>query len=233
MRFLSALTNDMRYQVKYGFYFLYAFISALYIAILFVCPDEYKGAAASLVILSDPAMLGMFFIGGIWLLEKREGLHSFWGVSPLRPMEYILSKAVSLSIISTLSAVLIALCTFQEACNYFVLSAGVFLGSAIFTLLGLILAAYTRSVNHYMLIATPPALALASPAICAALGVAHPAFDVLPGAALWRIIAYAIHIAGRPSAWIWLALIVWLGLLLLLANKRIPLAMLAEAGEKI
>jgi len=60
MRFLSTLLNDVRFQVKYGFYFLYAFFSSIYIAVLLVCPQEYKKIAAAIIILSDPAMLGSF-----------------------------------------------------------------------------------------------------------------------------------------------------------------------------
>jgi fluoroquinolone transport system permease protein len=231
MRFLSALKNDMRYQAKYGFYFLYAFISAVYIAIIFFVPSEYKGTAASVIILSDPAMLGVFFIGGIWLLEKREGLHKLWRVSPLRPIEYIVSKAASLSLISTFAAVLIALIAFRGACKYILLSASVFVGSMIFTLIGLILATYARSVNQYMIIVTPPAIILVTPAVLAAIGISHPVFDMLPGTALWRMIAYALNIADRYAGWLWLVLAVWFGSAILLGAKRIPIAMLAEGGE--
>ena len=77
MKFFNALKNDIRFQIKYGFYFLYAFFSLIYMAVLWIMPSEYKNMTASLIILTDPAMLGIFFIGGIWLLEKREGLHRF------------------------------------------------------------------------------------------------------------------------------------------------------------
>ena len=107
MRFFHALKNDIRFQIKYGFYFLYAFFSGVYIAVLLLIPSQYKIMAASLIILTDPAMLGVFFTGGIWLLEKGEGLHRFWSASPLRPCEYILSKSISLAILSTISADLI------------------------------------------------------------------------------------------------------------------------------
>ena len=109
MRLLNALKNDIRFQIKYGFYFLYAFFSAVYIAVLLITPREYKSITASLIILTDPAMLGLFFMGGIWLLEKGEGLHGFWSVSPLRPVEYVWSKSVSLAVLSTVSADLIVL----------------------------------------------------------------------------------------------------------------------------
>ncbi len=126
MRFLSALVNDIRYQIKYGFYFLYVFFSVIYIAILFLCPAEYRKAVASIIVLTDPAMLGSVFIGAIWLLEKGEGLHSYWGISPLRPIEYILSKAMSLAIISTISADLIVIFGLRIVVNYFLLSISIF-----------------------------------------------------------------------------------------------------------
>ncbi|KPU44436.1 hypothetical protein OXPF_19300 [Oxobacter pfennigii] len=233
MRFLSALINDIRYQIRYGFYFLYAFISAVYIAVLFVCPDKYKRIAASIIILTDPSMLGMFFIGGIWLLEKREGLHEFWGISPLRPLEYILSKAVSLSIISTLSATLIHILGFQETKNYMLLSVSVFIGSMIFTIIGLIMTSYANSVNQYMLIVTPPAILLTIPSILTAFGISYPFFDVLPGTALWRMIACSLDISDKPSIWLWIVLALWLGMILYLANKRIPAAMRVEGGERV
>lgn len=94
MRILNAIKNDIRFQIKYGFYFLYFFFTVVYIVALRITPSEYKNMAASLIILTDPAMLGVFFMGGIWLLEKGEGLHRFWSISPLRTIEYVWSKAI-------------------------------------------------------------------------------------------------------------------------------------------
>ena len=233
MRFLLTLIKDIRYQMKYGFYLLYAFISAIYIALLFILPAEYKRTAASVLILSDPSMLGVFFIGGIWLLERSEGLLSLWGITPLLPIEYILSKALSLSLISTLSAVLIVLLAFQGSCHYFLLTAGVFTGSMVFTLSGLLVATYSRSVNHYMLIATMPAVLLTAPAILSAFGITCPVFEFFPGTALWRIVAYSLQPGDpRSPSWPWACLALWLGIALLFANKRVPAAMLSEGGEK-
>jgi fluoroquinolone transport system permease protein len=232
MRFLSALINDIRYQIKYGFYFLYAFFSAVYIAALFLCPQEYKKAVASIIILTDPAMLGSFFIGGIWLLEKGEGLHSFWGISPLRPVEYILSKAVSLAIISTVSADIIIMVGLREAVNYFALSVSVFTGSMIFTTIGLIVASYARSINQYMLFVSPFEVIVAFPPILAVFGITHPALDIIPGMALWRIIGCTVGMTDSVGIWLYIILFVWLGIVFFLANRRIPQALLMEGGGK-
>ena len=233
MRFWHTLANDIRYQAKYGFYLLYALISAIYVAALLLIPGEYKKIAASIVILTDPAMLGMFFIGGIWLLEKEEGLHGFWRISPLRPVEYILSKALSLSVISTLSAALIVRIALPERVDYLSLSAGILAGSAIFTTLGLTAASYARSVNHYLLIASPPAVIFAVPPILAAFGLTHPLLEILPGTVLWRAICFSIGLPGGFGMMTWTALALWLGIALLLANKRIPVAFqIAEGGKE-
>lgn len=232
MRYLTALVGDIRYQVKYGFYFLYAFISAVYVIVLFLCPFEYRKAVASVIILTDPAMLGAFFIGGIWLLEKGEGLHSFWEVSPLKPMEYVLSKAVSLAIISTLAANVIAFAGLRAHVNYLTLSIGIFVGAMVFTLIGLLLASYALSVNHYMLIATLPLTVLLTPPIVAVFGISVPILDLTPGMALWHIIKHSIELSDVANIWSFIIMLVWLGIGVILASKRIPIAMQIKGGEK-
>ena len=225
--------NDIRYQVKYGFYFLYAFISAVYVGALLICPLEYRKIVGSVIILTDPAMLGAFFIGGIWLLEKGEGVHSFWGSSPLKPIEYVLSKAVSLAIISTLAANAIAFLGLRENVNYPLLSFGTFIGAMAFTIIGLLLASYARSVNHYILIASLPLTALLTPPIIAAFGISTPILDVTPGIALWRIVCYSLGLSDTTKGWLFIIMFVWFAIVTILANKRIPFAMQIEGGEKV
>ncbi len=225
MRFLSALVGDARYQIKYGFYFLYAFISAVYAALLLICPVDYRRQAASVVILTDPAMLGAFFIGGIWLMEKGEGLHGCFEITPLRPAEYALSKAVSLALISTVAGLSIALAGLGAGVNYLTLAAGVFFGGMLFTLIGLLLASYARSVNHYMLIATLPLTALLMPPLLAAFGLTIPVLDLTPGMALWRIISFALDTGEGNVLQSFAVLAVWFCAVLVMAVKRLPRAM--------
>jgi len=231
MRFLKTLINDIRYQIKYGFYFLYTFMSAIYIAILILIPRQYKELAASIIILTDPAMLGLFFIGGIWLLEKGEDLHKFWRISPLKPIEYIVSKAISLALISTISSVLIVRIGVGNSNRLLYLSISVFIGSIVFNIIGLIVGSYARSINHYMIIVVIPTLLLSVPPLAVAFGFAHPLLDVLPGTALWKSIAGSIHITENTSIWHWLILVIWGGIALLIATIRISNAMQFEGGE--
>lgn len=232
MRYFATLYNDIRYQVKYGFYFLYAFISLVYVLVLLVCPLEYRKIVASIIILTDPAMVGAFFIGGIWLLEKGEGLHGFWETSPLKPIEYVLSKAVSLSIISTLAAGVIAFSGLGVEANYLLLLISTFIGAMVFTLIGLLLASYARSVNHYMLIVTLPLTAFLLPPIIAVFGISTPILNLTPGMALWHLISDSIGLSDTENHWLFIVLSAWACTCLALAVKRIPVAMQIEGGRK-
>jgi fluoroquinolone transport system permease protein len=225
MRLLFALINDVRFQVKYGFYFLYAFFSGIYVAILFAIPPEYKTIAASIIILSDPAMLGSFFIGGIWLLEKGEGLHNYWGISPLRPVEYIMSKAISLAFISAVAAILIAAIGLGGGVDFLLLAVSVFIGSMAFTLIGLITATYSRSVNQYLTLITPVQIVLTTPPILSVFGIQHPVLELSPGTALLRFIHASVGGPGGTGMLPAVVLFLWLGLAFFCANKRIPSAM--------
>lgn len=177
-------------------------------------------------------MLGAFFIGGIWLLEKSEGLHSFWEISPLKSIEYVLSKAISLGIISTLAAGIIAFVVTGARTNYFILLLSTFVGAMVFTLIGLLLASYARSVNHYMLIATFPLTLLLAPPIFAAFSISAPILDLTPSMALWRLISHSIGHSDITNYWLFLILFAWLLITLFFTNKRIPLAIQLGGDKK-
>ena len=192
MRLLRTVKNDIRYQARYGFYLIYAILTVLYIFVLsLIDHPQARSLAAALVLLSDPAVLGFFFIGGIWLLEKDEDLHSYAAITPQRHGEYVLGKAVSLGLISTLAATVICLAGVPGA-NLPLLAAAVFLASGVFTLTGLVLATMAKSVNGYMLVSVLPAMVLLTPAVLTAFGVEHIVFEWFPGTMALRLIWAAL-----------------------------------------
>ncbi len=229
MRLFYTLLNDIKYQAKYGFYLLYAFITLLYLCILALVSGEHKGITASIILLSDPAALGFFFIGGIWLLEKGEGVHRLYSVSPLRPLEYCMAKVFSLSLISVLTGLLITLFGLPAPVNYPLLTFGLLLGSGFFTLTGLYIATYAKSVNHYMIIGVIPGTMLIAPAIMTAFGIEHFLLELFPTSILWRTIDNAVN--NRPLEILQIVgLAIWLAAAALVVNNRIPQALQAEGG---
>lgn len=158
MRTLSAFKYDVKFQVRHGFYYAYLFVTVFYIAALRLVPETYSTLAVVLIIFTDTSVLGFYFIGGIMLLEKGQNTLESLFVTPLRMSEYIWSKAASLTMLSLLSSLAIAVFTLGAGVNIALLTLGVGLGSVFFTLLGFALAARARSLNQYFFYSIPVAI---------------------------------------------------------------------------
>ncbi len=155
MRTLSAFKYDIKFQIRHGFYYAYLFLTVIYIAGLRLIPETYRPFAAGLVIFTDPSVLGFFFIGGIVLLEKGQNTLESLFVTPLRVSEYIWAKVASLTMLSLVSSLAIAVATLGAGVNILLLALGVGLSSVFFTLLGFALAARAGSLNQYFFYSIP------------------------------------------------------------------------------
>lgn len=153
MRVKSLISGDIRFQFKYGFYLVYAFFTAVYVSLFYIFPQSWRGKAASIMILSDPAAIGLFFMGAIVLFEKSERVLNAIAVSPVKTGEYIASKVVSLGIISAAVGLVIAMSAGVE--NLGAVLAGILLGSAFFTLVGLTVASRITSLNQFLAVTIP------------------------------------------------------------------------------
>jgi fluoroquinolone transport system permease protein len=108
-RLRAALRNDARLQWRQGFHGAYLLLTALYILILRQLPDPVARWLTPLVIFSDPAVVGFFFIGGVVLLERADRTLDALFVTPLRVPEYLLSKIGSLGAMAAVTSLAIAL----------------------------------------------------------------------------------------------------------------------------
>lgn len=158
MRILTAIKYDIKFQVRHGFYHAYLLLTVIYIAGLRMVPGDYRPAVSSLVVFTDPSVLGFFFIGGMVLLEKGQNTLESLFVTPLKVSEYILSKVVSLTMLSLLTSLAIAFFSRGAVFNVFWFVLGVGLSSVLFTLMGFALAARAKSLNHYFLYSFPLAI---------------------------------------------------------------------------
>jgi len=151
MRLIHAVGYDIRLQWRHGFYYAYTLICALYIVLLHVIPSEYQELSAVIITFSDPSMLGFIFIGGLVLLEKGQGILDPLFVTPFRLGEYIVSKTVSLSVLSLISSLTIHIALFGMGRLGPLYVLGVWLSSCFFTMLGLSFAVRCRTLNQFFL----------------------------------------------------------------------------------
>lgn len=163
MRLRSLCLLDIRFQAKYGFYFLYAVLTVIYIIILLALPESWREKAAAILIFSDPASMGLFFMGAIILLEKSQHTPCAFAVSPVHAVEYVIAKVASLSAISLVVAMLLALAA--KVGHLYMILLGTVISSAIFTLLGIIVATKIVSLNQFILWTVPIEILCFVPAI--------------------------------------------------------------------
>ncbi len=184
MRVKALLIGDIRFQFKYGFYFIYLIFSVIYISLLYALPVDWRERAAILMIFTDPAAMGLYFMGAIFLFEKSERVLSSIAVSPVKPIEYVVSKLVSIALISSTVGLLIGFCS-GVISNAFLFVVGIFFGSCLFSSAGLMVAANIISLNQFVVASIPAELIINLPAIAWLLGwkpswiILHPGVCII------------------------------------------------------
>lgn len=187
MRLINLIYGDIRFQFKYGFYFVYVIFTLMYILLILFLPLEWREKAAAILIFSDPSAMGLFFMGAIVLLEKSERVLSTIAVSPVKADEYIISKVVSLGIISVIAGTSIALSADTE--NILIVISGVFIGSVVFTLIGLIVAVNVNSLNQFVTAAVPFEIIIFIPPVLYCFGYDNKLMLLHPGCMIINMIS--------------------------------------------
>ncbi|MCH1982438.1 ABC transporter permease [Ruminococcus sp. OA3] len=212
MRLWSLTLWDMRFQFKYGFYFLYAILTVFYVAVLSAMPESWQEKVAPILIFSDPAAMGLFFMGAIILLEKSQRVSLAFAVMPVRAMEYVAAKVLSLSVISV--AVAAVLAAAADTVTRSVVLAGTAVSSVIFTLLGIIVSTKINSLNQFILWIMPVELISFLPAVLHILGITTDVLRYYPA-----VICMNMMDGYIPSAMEILILAVLTGVLLSAAQS--------------
>lgn len=227
-RTIKLIGGDVRFQLKYGFYLLYGFFTLVYIAILYILPTEWKTDAASIIIFSDPALLGMIFTGVLLLFEKNERVINSIAVSPVKTGEYLLSKAVTLGFISLLTGVILGIAAGSiEYPARFI--AALFFGSWVFTWIGLLVGTKINTLNQYILCLIPLLIIVTSPVITYQFFNPHPAWLIHPGVAVFELLNNNTDndlIAG-------ISLIIWLILIYFITRNQFSKMLKTLGGAKL
>ncbi|WP_026495539.1 fluoroquinolone export ABC transporter permease subunit [Butyrivibrio sp. WCD3002] len=187
MRFKNLLAWDMRFQARYGFYLLYGFLTIFYMAVLFALPASVKSAVAAMLIFSDPAAMGLFFMGAIVLLEKSQRVTSFIAITPTKAFEYVCSKVLSLNAIALVVAAVLSVASGTKSIALALI--GTFLAGAVFTLFGVIVATKTSSLNQFLLLTIPVEIFGFVPAILQLFGLTGAYGSIYPANACMEMVS--------------------------------------------
>lgn len=227
MRIKALLIGDVRFQFKYGFYFLYLIFTIFYISLLYVLPAAWREQAAVLMIFSDPAAMGLYFMGAIVLFEKGQRVLDSIAISPVKPMEYVVSKLISIALISTAVGLLIGFGG-GIMLNPFFFVPGVFFGSCMFSTVGLMVAANTATLNQFIVATIPAEIIINLPAIAWLFGWKPSWLMLHPGVS---IIELCLNGENSPAAMF--ILIFWVVLSALATCRVIAKSLRSLGGVKL
>ncbi len=158
MRFWNVFKFNIKQQYSYGFYLLYLFLAAIYSLIIFLLPASWKTTAVAIIIFFDPAEVGLYFMGGILLLEKSQRLPGAIAVSPIREHEYIAANVTAMTLIAVIAGMIIG--TIGGAANMGGLILGTILCAVLFTMIGIAIATVISDLNQFVLATLPVILIL-------------------------------------------------------------------------
>lgn len=142
---------DFKLQLKYNIVTIAIVIASLYILLLRLLPYSNLDYISILLIISDPTMFGVLFIGALVLYEKDNNTLNALIVTPLRPSHYLLSKAISLTIVAVPIALVIGLFGHGVNIGYFSFLISVTLSSLIFVFLGFVIVSKSKGFNQFVI----------------------------------------------------------------------------------
>lgn len=236
-RLCALLACDILFQLRYGFYWLYTFFVIFYAALLSVFPARIQNDAAALLVFTDPAAMGLFFMGAIVLFEKSQRVTESISVSPVRFLEYIASKALSIAIISLISALVIAISVymsgnyfFKESLHLMLFTLSVVLASIMFTLIALGCASRSKTLNQFMIFTIPFEVVLMLPPVLYIFNLSPQVLEFHPGIIALRMILHEYYFSPLISI---VLLLGFIGCAFLFAFSSVKKMMLSWGGIKL
>jgi fluoroquinolone transport system permease protein len=238
---MSNLKNMIRWEFVLLKRYYIIHISILSVVLYFLStqaiPDMNKPELHTMLLFFDPATIGLMFVGALVLFEKSENILQALVVTPMKVDDYILSKILTLTILSTISAsvFMALLALFAEVeFNILYLASGVILASIMLILLGFILVSRINSINEYLLSMAVAFLGLAFPPMLNISGLyENVIFYVWPTQASLTLFKGVFSTSGLELWEIAYGLgyqIFWIGLLYFLAKKAFHKHIVLKGG---
>ena len=150
-RLAATFKTDARVQFRNGFYFATAFVVVFSILLLRWLPAEAAMLILPVVILENVLVNTFYFVSGLLLLERVEGTFVAQSVTPLRDDEYLASKLGTLTALSLVESLLIAVAVFGIGAWLIAMAVGIALAAVLFCLAGVALVVRYDSINAFLM----------------------------------------------------------------------------------
>lgn len=152
VKLLKTILWDLKFAARYNIITVAIVITILYTLIFKIIPGAALTEVLVTFIFSDPTMFGFIFIGAMVLFEKDANTLQALSVTPLKPWQYLWSKAIALTLIALFCSVGMAFIAQGFSFNLIYLIAATALSSLMFTFIGFIGVSRVRTFNQYIIL---------------------------------------------------------------------------------
>jgi fluoroquinolone transport system permease protein len=196
MRAAAAIANDIRLQVRYGLYAVSVAMVLLWGVLLGALTRHTPLSTALLVpafVALNTIITTFYFMAGLVLFEKSEGVLPALATSPLTPAGYLLSKTLSLALLAMAETLLIVGFLFGMRAVTLRLLLGALLLGVFYALAGFLAVVRFDSINQFLMPSVPIVTFLLIPLL------AH--FDLVRGALVAWHPAHPVLLLMRGGGW--------------------------------
>ena len=197
-RLWTLIAHDARLQYRYGIHAAYGVVVALYVLLLVWAGPWLPGWVPAVVIFTDPAALGFFFLGALLMLERSELVRPALAVAPLTPGEYFGGKLITLGAVSLLAAAAL-LAVLHRPADPALLLLTVALTAVQYIGIGVPIGLSFRTVNGYLIGSAGFLTPLIAPGFLALLDDMPLWLAVIPAVSQLRLLLVATGAAAASA----------------------------------
>lgn len=150
-RLIPTVILDFKQQIRYGFIVAAAFTVAVFIIMLSQLDNQGSLLFIPVFIITNMIIGTFYFIAGMVLFEKGEGVLQGIIVTPLRVEEYLGSKIFTLTVLAIIENIMIVTVIFGTGYNVLLLLAGTILTAIIYILVGFVVVSRYSSISEYLM----------------------------------------------------------------------------------
>lgn len=204
IRVLKNLKNDFRFFYQYRILHVYVLILLFYWFLLSIFDGEMLVILKRALLFSEPIVLGFFFMGGIYLIEKQEGIIAMMLVTPRKIFHYFLAKHLAFLCVGIVLGTIISLIRTRDFSFGLILT--LFLANVLFTSFGILVSLKAQNVNQYILLSIGFSFLLVIPFVLMIL-LGNPFYLIYhPFGLIYLLAIHPFVVIPYAEGWLWLLL---------------------------
>lgn len=231
-RLASTAMLDLKLQVRYGFMYAAAFTVIVFMILLSQTSVRGPASFMPVFIVGNLLISTFYFIGGMVLFEKDEGVLSGLIVTPLSVSEYLASKVATLTALALIENIIIIGLAYGFDYNVLPVLAGTIITAVMFTLVGFVAVSRYRSISEFLMPSVCYTLLLLLPLLDYLGMLRSPLFYLIPTQAPLILMKSAFMPVGIADTVYGVAYsLLWAGILFVLARRSFYRHIVSRGGD--